>query len=194
MTLHAFRAEMLSVPEDPASGSIDAIRHFADGLMVVEDGLIVAIGPYADLAARFGDVPVEPLTGLVVPGFIDAHVHYPQLERIASHGEQLLEWLRHHVFPAEAAFSDPVHAAQIAAVFLDELLRNGTTSALVFATVHSTSVDALFEAALARDMRITSGKVLMDLGPEMLRDTPAEGRAETEALIARWRAGGWATR
>lgn len=190
MSLHAFRAEMLSVPEDPASGSHDAIRHFADGLMVVEDGLIVAVGPYADLAPRFGDVPVEALTGLVVPGFIDAHVHYPQLERIASHGEQLLEWLERHIFPAETAFADPVHAAAIAAAFLDELLRNGTTSALVFATVHAASVDALFETALARDMRITSGKVLMDLGPETLRDTPAEGRAETEALIARWRGRG----
>lgn len=190
MSLHAFRAEMLSVPEDPASGSHDAIRHFADGLMVVEDGLIVAVGPYADLAPRFGDVPVEALAGLVVPGFIDAHVHYPQLERIASHGEQLLEWLERHIFPAETAFADPVHAAAIAAAFLDELLRNGTTSALVFATVHAASVDALFETALARDMRITSGKVLMDLGPETLRDTPAEGRAETEALIARWRGRG----
>lgn len=190
MTLQAFRAECLSVPEDPAGGATDAIRHLPDGLMVIEDGLIVAIGPYADLAPRFADVAVETLCGLVVPGFVDAHVHYPQLERIASHGEQLLEWLRHHIFPAEAAFADPVHCARIAAAFLDELLRNGTTSALVFATVHSASVDALFEAALARDMRIISGKVLMDRGPETLRDTVAEGRAETEALIARWRGRG----
>jgi guanine deaminase len=190
MTLHAFRGEMLSVPDDPASGKFEAVRHFADGLMVVEDGNIAAIGPHADLAARFADVPVEALPGLIVPGFVDAHVHYPQIERIASHGEQLLEWLERHIFPAEAAFTDPAHAATIASFFLDQLLANGTTSALVFATVHATSVDALFEAALARDMRITSGKVLMDIGPETLRDTPETGRAETEALIARWRGRG----
>jgi guanine deaminase len=190
MTLHAYRAEILSVPEDPMGGKLAAIRHYPDGLMVVEDGIIAAIGAHADLAARFADVPTEALPGILVPGFIDAHIHYPQTEKIASHGDQLLEWLRHHIFPAEAAFADPAHAAAIAAFFLDELLRNGTTSALVFATVHTASVDALFEAALARDMRITSGKVLMDLGPETLRDTPETGRADTEALIAKWRGRG----
>ena len=190
MTPHAFRGEILSVPEDPADGKLEAIRHFPDGLMVVEDGSIAAIGTYADLARRFGDVPTDMLPGILVPGFIDAHVHYPQIEKIASHGDQLLEWLRHHIFPAEAAFGDPAHAATIAAFFLDELLRNGTTSALVFATVHTASVDALFEAALSRDMHIISGKVLMDLGPETLRDTPESGRADTEALIAKWRGRG----
>ncbi|MEZ0244571.1 MAG: amidohydrolase family protein, partial [Sphingomonas sp.] len=160
MTLHAFRGEMLSVPDDPATGKLEAVRHFPDALMVVEDGSIVAIGAHADLAPRFADVPVQALPGLIVPGFIDAHVHYPQIERIASHGEQLLEWLARHIFPAEAAFADPAHAAAIARFFLDQLLANGTTSALVFATVHTSSVDALFEAALIRDMRITSGKVL----------------------------------
>ena len=113
----------------------------------------------------------ERLDGLIVPGFVDAHVHYPQIECIASHGEQLMQWLERHIFPAEKAFADRGHADAIAAFFLDELLRHGTTSALVFATVHAGSVDALFEAALARDMRIVSGKVLMDLGPEGLRDT-----------------------
>ena len=190
MTLHAFRGEILSVPEDPVDGKLEAIRHFPDGLMVVEDGSIAAIGTYADLARRFGDVPTDMLPGILVPGFIDAHVRYPQIEKIASHGDQLLEWLRHHIFPAEAAFGDPAHAATIAAFFLDELLRNGTTSALVFATVHTASVDALFEAALSRDMHIISGKVLMDLGPETLRDTPESGRADTEALIAKWRGRG----
>lgn len=182
MTRQAFRAEILTVPE--------AVEHYPDGLLVVEDGLVLAIGAYADLAPRFADVPVEALPGLLVPGFVDAHVHYPQVERIASHGAQLLEWLTTHIFPAEAAFADRAHADGVAAFFLDELLRNGTTSALVFSTVHAASVDALFEAALARDMRIVSGKVLMDLGPPGLCDTVADGRAETEALIARWRGRG----
>jgi guanine deaminase len=190
VTRRAFRAEILTVPRDPARAGPGAVVHHEDGLLVVEDGLVVARGPYAELHTRF-DVPVETFPGgLIVPGFVDAHVHYPQTERIASHGEQLLHWLDRHIFPAEAGFADRGHADAIACFFLDELLRNGTTSALVFATVHACSVDALFEAALARNMRIVSGKVLMDGGPETLRDTPASGRADTEALIARWKGRG----
>lgn len=189
MTLHAFRGELLSVPRDPLREA-EAVRHEPDGLLVVEDGIVIARGPHADLAERFADVPVEPLPGLIVPGFIDTHVHYPQMDRIASHGEQLLDWLTRHIFPAEQAFADRAHADAVADAFLAELLRNGTTSALVFPTVHEQSVDALFEAALARRMRIVSGKVLMDLGPEGLADTPETARAESEALIARWRGRG----
>ncbi|WCM26858.1 guanine deaminase [Sphingomonas sp. QA11] len=185
---HAFRAELLSVPEDPAQGG--TVRHHADGLMVVEQGVVVAFGDHADLAPRFPGVAVERLPGLVVPGFVDTHIHYPQTDRIAAYGGQLLEWLERHIFPAEAAFADRGHADAVAGFFLDELLRNGTTSALVFATVHAISVDALFEAALVRNMRIVSGKVLMDLGPESLRDSVESGRTESEALIARWRGRG----
>jgi guanine deaminase len=188
MTAHAFRAELLSVPEDPAQGG--TIRHHTDGLMVVENGLVVGFGAHADLAPRFPDVPVERLCGLLVPGFVDTHIHYPQTDSIAAYGGQLLEWLERHIFPAEAAFADRAHADAVAAFFLDELLRNGTTSALVFATVHAQSVDALFEAALARNMRIVSGKVLMDLAPETLHDSVETGRADSEALIARWRGRG----
>lgn len=188
--MKAFRGEILSVPDDPALAGAEAVRHFEDGLLVVEDGLVLACGAYSDLTERFTDVAVERLDGLIVPGFVDAHVHYPQIERIASHGEQLMQWLERHIFPAEKAFADRGHADDVAAFFLDELLRHGTTSALVFATVHPGSVDALFEAALERDMRIVSGKVLMDLGPEGLRDSVESGRADTEALIARWRGRG----
>ena len=185
----AFRGELLSVSADPLHDP-EAVRHEADGLLVIEHGIVVARGTFADLAKRFASVPIESIPGLIVPGFIDAHVHYPQMDRIASHGEQLLDWLDRHIFPAEKAFADKAHAAAVAEPFLDELLRNGTTSALVYPTVHEVSVDALFEAALARDMRIVSGKVLMDLGPEGLRDSVAGGRAESEALIRRWRGRG----
>jgi guanine deaminase len=188
MTIKAYRAELLSVPEDPLQGG--TVRHHTDGLLVIENGLVIAFGDHTDLAPRFTDVPVEQIDGLIVPGFVDCHVHYPQTDRIAAHGEQLLEWLERHIFPAEAAFADRAHADGVAAFFLDELLRNGTTSALVFATVHAGSVDALFEAALARNMRIVSGKVLMDRGPDTLRDDVASGRADSEALIARWRGRG----
>ena len=188
--MKAFRGEILSVPDDPAVAGSEAIRHFEDGLLVVEDGLVLACGPHAALAERFAEAEDERLDGLIVPGFVDSHVHYPQIECIASHGEQLMQWLERHIFPAEKAFADRGHADQVAAFFLDQLLRHGTTSALVFATVHPGSVDALFEAALERDMRIVSGKVLMDLGPEGLRDTVVSGRADSEALIARWRGRG----
>ncbi|MPS68566.1 MAG: guanine deaminase [Novosphingobium sp.] len=184
--IRAFRGEFLSVSRDPRSDP-QAVRHEADGLLVVEDGVVAARGPHAELAERYAGVPVEALPGLVVPGFVDSHVHYPQTDRIASHGEQLLDWLERHIFPAEKAFADKAHADAVAAFFLGELLRNGTTSALVFPTVHEQSVDALFEAALDRDMRLISGKVLMDLGPDGLNDTVASGRAGSEALIRRWR-------
>lgn len=191
MARAGFRAELLSVAVDPAEAGAQAIRHDPDGLLVVEDGVVVARGDWSALAPQFPGLEITAFPGgLIVPGFVDTHVHYPQSERIASHGAQLLEWLERHIFPAEAAFADPSHAAGVAAFFLDELLRNGTTTALVFATVHETSVDALFEAALSRNMRIVSGKVLMDLGPPDLRDGVASGRAETERLIARWRGRG----
>jgi guanine deaminase len=163
------------------------VIHHRDGLLVVEGGIVLDCGAYEEIAPRYSGLRVESFRDrLLVPGFVDTHIHYPQTGRIASHGEQLLEWLERHIFPAEAAFADRGHADEVAAFFLGELLRDGTTSALVFPTVHAGSVDALFEAALARDMRIVSGKVLMDQGPPNLRDSLESGRAESEALIARW--------
>jgi guanine deaminase len=186
MSVTVYRAELLSVPQDPAKDA-GSIHHHADGLLAVEDGHVVAFGEWDDLASRFAETEIIDHTGkLIVPGFVDTHVHFPQTDRIAAHGEQLLEWLERHIFPAEAAFADRAKADEVAAFFLDELLRNGTTTALVFGTVHAASVDALFEAALARGMRLIAGKVLMDLGPEDLRDSVADGRADTEDLIARW--------
>jgi guanine deaminase len=188
MALTGHRAELLSVPCDPRHAGAEAVVHHPDGLLVVEDGVIVAMGDHAAVAPRFPGLAVQHHPGkLLIPGFVDAHVHYPQTDSIAAYGHQLLDWLEQHIFPAEVAFADPVHARATADFFLDELLRNGTTSALVFATVHACSVDALFAAAEARAMRILSGKVLMDLGPRDLRDGADHGRAESEALIARWK-------
>lgn len=185
MTLSGFRGEILSLAHDPAEAP-DAVRHEADGLLVVEAGRVLGRGAYAEVAPRFPGLAVERIDGLIVPGFIDAHVHYPQLDRIASHGEQLLDWLERHIFPAEKAFADPAHSARLAEAFLDELLCHGTTSALVFGTVHAASVDAFFAAAEARDLRMLCGKVLMDLGPEGLRDSPEAARRESADLIRRW--------
>jgi guanine deaminase len=185
MSIKGFRGEFLSLSHDPAEAP-NALRYEADGLLVVEAGRILARGEFDAVAPRFPGLEVERLDGLIVPGLIDAHVHYPQLGKIASHGEQLLDWLERHIFPAEKAFADPAHAARVAEAFLDELLRHGTTSALVFGTVHAASVDAFFAAAEARDLRMICGKVLMDLGPEGLRDCVETARSESEALIARW--------
>jgi len=185
MMATGFRGEILSLAHDPAERP-DAIHHDVDGVLVVEDGRVLARGVYADIAPHFPGLVFEQLDGLIVPGFIDAHVHYPQLDRIASHGAQLLDWLERHIFPAEKAFADPAHAARLAEAFLDELLRHGTTSALVFGTVHAASVDAFFAASEARDLRMICGKVLMDLGPEGLRDSPDEARRESTELIRRW--------
>lgn len=196
MGLAGYRAEILTVPHDPRVLGDAAMVHHADGLLVVEDGFVIARGDYEATIARFPGLAVQHFPGkLLIPGMVDTHVHYPQTDCIAAHGHQLLDWLENHVFPAEKAFSDPLHAHETAGFFLDELLRNGTTSALVFPTVHAASVDALFEQALARGMRIVSGKVLMDLGPEGLRDNLCQdevgpGRAESEALIRRWRGRG----
>ena len=183
--MKGFRGEILSLSHDPAEGP-DAVRHEADGLLVIDGGRIVARGAYSNMAPRFPGLAVERLEGLIVPGMIDAHVHYPQLGRIARHGEQLLDWLERHIFPAEKAFADQVHAAAVAEEFLDELLRHGTTSALVFGTLHAASVEAFFAAAEARDLRMICGKVLMDLGPDGLRDSVREARTESAALIAKW--------
>ena len=185
MTVRAFRGEILSVGHDPRDAP-DAVCHEPDGLLVVEDGIVAARVAYAALIDRYAGIEVERIAGLIVPGFVDAHVHYPQTDSIAAHGEQLLDWLERHIFPAEKAFANRSHADAVANFFLDQLLRHGTTSALIFPTVHEHSVDALFEAARARDMRIAAGKVLMDLGPEGLCDTPETARSESEALIRRW--------
>ena len=177
-------AHCLRAPADSDSG----IEYFDDGAMIVTDGAISACGPAAALVPAETDLTVHDHRGqLIVPGFVDCHIHYPQTDVIASFGEQLLSWLETYTFPAEAQFADLVHARDTADFFIRELLRNGTTSALVFATVHPGSVDALFTAAAARNMRIAAGKVLMDRNcPLNLRDTAASGYAESRALIERW--------
>jgi len=191
---HAYRAALLHMLADPCQApAAEAFAFHADGLLVVEDGHVTAFGTYTDIAPNLApDTPVTNFPGrLITPGFVDAHIHYPQTDVVAAWGSQLLDWLNTHTFPAEQAFADRAHADEAAAFFLDELLRNGTTSALVFGTVHKASVEALFEAALARDMRIVAGKVLMDRhAPEGLRDTVGSGRADTEALIRAWRGRG----
>ena len=184
----AVRGEIVHFLADPAHHA-HALEHFADGVLVVRDGHVAECGPAAELLPRLpAGTPLADHRGrLILPGFVDTHVHYPQTDIIASHGEQLLEWLEKYTFPAERRFADPTHAAEVAGFFCDELLRNGTTTAAAFATVHPASVDALFEAAQARRMRMITGKVLMDRNcPDFLRDSAETGYAASKALIERW--------
>ena len=194
MSRQAYRAALLHMLDDPSRiPAAEAHAWHPDGLLVIEDGHVAAFGAHDEIAPTLpAETPITALPGrLITPGFIDAHVHYPQTDIIGAWGPQLLDWLNDYAFPAELAFADRAHADAVAAVFLDQLLRNGTTSALVFCTVHKASVEALFEAALARDMRLTAGKVLMDRGaPPGLLDTVETGRADTEALIRAWRGRG----
>lgn len=186
--LAAVRGEIVHFLADPAADP-RALEHFADGVLIVRDGHVAECGPATALLAKLpAGTPLADHRGkLILPGFVDTHVHYPQTDIIASHGEQLLEWLERYTFPAERRFADPAHAAEVAGFFCDELLRNGTTTAAAFATVHPASVEALFEAAQQRRMRLITGKVLMDRNcPDFLRDTAETGYADSQALIERW--------
>src|SRR5690606_13826277 len=186
----AFRAALLHCLADPREMGIESsYEYFEDGLLVVEDGKVAQIGAAPELLASLpADTEViEYPDALITPGFIDTHIHYPQTGMIASYGEQLLDWLNTYTFPTEQQFADKAHAAEVAGIFLKELLRNGTTTALVFGTVHKQSVDAFFEAAQALNLRMIAGKVMMDRNaPEYLTDTPESAYADSKELIERW--------
>jgi guanine deaminase len=165
-----------------------------DGLLVVgfTDGdrceRVLAVGAHGVVAARFPGLVAEDLRGrIIAPGFVDLHVHYPQIDVIGSPASGLLPWLENYTFPQESRFADPHHAAQVAQFFLTELLRNGVTTALTFATSHPASVDAFFTEARARHMRMIAGKVLQDRhSPDGVRDQTEQSLLDTEALIQRW--------
>ncbi|QBE67335.1 guanine deaminase [Pseudoduganella lutea] len=184
----AYRASVLHFTGDP-SATQQSHEYYEDGVLLVgADGKVKAAGPAATILANNPYVPVVDLRGrLIVPGFIDSHVHYPQTEMIGSFGEQLLEWLNTYTFPTESQFGNKTYALGVAKVFVNELVKNGTTTALVMATVHPESVDALFEEAAKRNMRIIAGKVMMDRNaPDNLLDTPATSYADSKTLINRW--------
>lgn len=194
MPASAYRSQILYMQDDPrVAGEQGAVRYFEDGLLVVEDGHVAEVGPYAERAGRLArDVSVTHFkNALITPGFIDTHIHFPQTDIIGAYGKQLLDWLTAYTYPAEAAMADEAHARSTARFFIGELLRNGTTSAMAFATTHAHCADALFEAALEKNMRLVSGKVLMDRNaPANLCDGPDLGRAESAALIRKWRGKG----
>ncbi|KPA99235.1 guanine deaminase [Pseudomonas asplenii] len=186
----AYRAALLHSLADPAEAGIEAsYEYFEDGLLVVEDGKISAIGHASELLPSLAaDVEVSHYRdALITPGFIDTHIHLPQTGMVGAYGEQLLDWLNTYTFPCESQFADPAHAAEVADIFIKELLRNGTTTALVFASVHPQSVEAFFEAAQKLDLRMIAGKVMMDRNaPDYLTDSAESSYTQSRALIERW--------
>jgi guanine deaminase len=187
-TLHAYRAGILHFTADPAFDDKSYAWH-EDGLLIVEDGRVRAAGEYAQLRATLPEgTPVQDYRGkLIVPGFIDTHIHYPQTDMIASPAPGLLPWLETYTFPTERKFADADHAQEVARFFLDELLRCGTTTAMVYCTVHPSSVEAFFGESEKRNLRMVAGKVLMDRHcPDFLCDTAEGGVRDSEALIDKW--------
>lgn len=186
----AYRAAIVHSIADPAEVVVEAsYEYFEDGLMVVENGKISAVGHAKDLLGSLGsDVEVVTYTdALLTAGFIDTHIHLPQTGMVGSYGEQLLDWLNTYVFPVERQFADPAHAAEVSDIFIKELLRNGTTTALVFGSRHKESVEAFFSAAEKLNLRMIAGKVMMDRNaPDYLVDTAESSYVDSKALIERW--------
>lgn len=187
-TLKAFRASILHFTGDPAFDAGAQAWH-EDGLLVIDDGRVQAAGDYVQLKDTLPpDTQVRDYRGkIIMPGFIDTHIHYPQTDMIASPAPGLLPWLDTYTFPTERQFKDPAHAGEVADFFVKELLRCGTTTAMVYCSVHPESVDAFFGAAEARNLRMAAGKVMMDRHcPDFLQDTAETGARESEELIHRW--------
>jgi guanine deaminase len=186
----AIRGSILHFLDDPTEHDrASAFEYHEDGLLIVEDGHVARVGSAQELLPELSaTAALTDCSGkLILPGFIDAHVHFVQTDVIGSYGRRLLEWLEEYTFPAERAFADKTHAREVAEFFVAELLRNGTTTALVIGSVHRTSVDAIFAAGLARGMRLIAGKVMMDRNcPDDLKDTAASSYADSLALIERW--------
>ncbi len=190
VAMKALRGRAVTFRGDPFRDSArESLVYEDDALIVIADGRIASFGSYAALHRTFPDtVPVTNYgQAIISAGFVDAHVHYPQLQMVGAYGEQLLEWLRQYVFPAELTFADHAHAGRVARRFLRELLRAGTTSAAVYCTVHEHSVDAFFAESERFNTRMIAGKVLMDRNaPDALLDTAQRGYDESRALIGRW--------
>ncbi|SOR30852.1 guanine deaminase [Methylorubrum extorquens] len=186
--MRAIRGPAVSLTGNPFL-SEGCLQHVADALILIEDGRITAFGDFSDLADQIpaGVAVTAYENALILPGLIDTHVHYPQLQMIASYGEQLLAWLEKYTFPAELQFADQAHAERVAKLFFREILGAGTTTAVVYCTVHPGSVEAFFAESARFNTRMIAGKVLMDRNaPARLLDTAQRGYDESRALIDRW--------
>ncbi|RZL65653.1 MAG: guanine deaminase [Variovorax sp.] len=185
--MQAYRASLLRF-DDAGQPLFDE-----DGLLVIGPDargrqVVVAAGAWSALHASYAEVPVTHWPGrIIAPGFVDMHIHFPQTDIIGAPAEGLLPWLENYTFPAESRFVDAGHSAEVAEFFFDELMRNGVTTSLTFATSHPASVQAFFASAQRRQLRMISGKVLQDRhSPDGVRDDTEESLVETETLIRQW--------
>ena len=190
MTEFALRGAVYSLIGDPFLEAPEAcVVYESDGLIWIRDGRIQTVGDYGAMREQIpADIVIHHYPdSILLPGFIDAHIHYPQVEIIGAYGAQLLEWLHKYTFPAEARFNDPAHAARIADFFIAELQRNGTTAASVFCTSAPGSVDAIFEAAQKDNMLLLAGVMMMDShAPANILDTAQSSYDDSKTLIERW--------
>ncbi|TQM91817.1 guanine deaminase [Roseinatronobacter monicus] len=185
------RARLLTFLREPQTpDDTDSFRYFEDGGVLIEGGQITALDDF-DRIDPAGATLIDHRPHLVMPGFIDTHLHFPQMQVIASWAAELLDWLNDYTFPEETRYSDPALCATMAKAFLDRLTEHGTTTAVAYGSVHATSAEALFSEAHARDMRLITGKVMMDRNaPAALCDTPQSSYDDSKALIERWHGAG----
>ncbi|MEO8383869.1 MAG: guanine deaminase [Betaproteobacteria bacterium] len=189
-TIHALRGAALTFRDDPfLVGAAAAMHYESDALVVIDGGHIKAFGSYASLknSLRHDTQVTSYADALILPGFIDLHVHYPQTQIIGAYGKQLIDWLNRFTFPAEQQFADIEHARTVSRLFLDECLRVGTTTAMVYGTVHAHSADVFFAEAQRRNLRMIAGKVMMDRNaPDGLLDTASSSYDQSKTLLEKW--------
>ncbi|WP_114010051.1 guanine deaminase [Cohaesibacter intestini] len=190
MSQKILRGRILTFHAEPQTPHDESAHlYIEDGALLIEAGRIVACDSYAAVRplARAEAEVIDHRPHLLMPGFIDTHLHFPQVQVIASWGAQLLDWLENYTFPAEARYADPDHAALMAGHFFDQMIANGTTTSVAYCTSHKSSAEAYFTEAARRNMRVIGGKVLMDRNaPDAVCDTPQSGYDDTKALIADW--------
>ena len=187
--IHALRGRLLWFVADPHEAGNAAHRYVADGLLVIEGGIIRAVGAAEAILPTLpaGTQITDHHPHLIMPGFIDAHLHMPQTQVVASYGAQLMDWLNRYTFVEEQRLAQQGHPEKLATFLLDELLSHGTTTAVIYCSVHPQSAEALFRESERRNTRMIAGKVMMDRNaPEALTDTAESSYADSKALIERW--------
>jgi guanine deaminase len=184
------RGRVLTFVDDPGrDDAASAYRYFEDGAVLISGGKIVRLGDFSDVSKAVPEDAerIDHRPHLIIPGLIDPHNHFPQMQVIGSYGTQLLDWLNRYTFVEEQKFASAAHSARIAALYMDEMIRNGTTTAAAYCSVHRASAEAFFAEAEKRNMLMIGGKVMMDRNaPEKLRDTPQSSYDDTKALIEKW--------
>jgi guanine deaminase len=186
--VRVFRGRVFTPIADPFS--VDAAKsyaYFEDGYLAVDGDRIAGIGDWRDVPRQSSSLTQLGRDILIAPGFVDTHLHAPQIEMIGSYGGDLLEWLNRYTFPTEAKFSDPKYAEMVARIFFDELLRNGTLCALIFSTIHEQATDIFFAEAERRGFRAIIGKTMMDRNaPDALLESPRDSYEQSRALLQKW--------